>query len=160
MTSGPSTSTAVQARSPLLPRDRTGGYGTSGQVGSLGTTGVMYGSVSTAGIAAASEAHGDVTAEAQGPGLATVQRGMASSQINATADNSGHNPPAANPEGSTGSVGFETPRSFLQGASAVIGAQTQAFATQTFLGWWEERSLRLLAQRLRKQYHRHGRLVP
>ena len=101
MTAGPSTSTAVQVPSPLLPRDdRTGGYGASGQVGSLGATGVMYGSVSTAGIA----------------------------------DASGHDPPAANPEGSTGSVKFQTPRSCLQGASAVIGAQTQAFATQTFSG--------------------------
>ena len=135
MTSGPSTSAAVQMPSPLLPRnDRTGGDGTSGLVGSLGTTGAMYGSVSTTEVADASGVHGDVTAEAQGLGVATVQSGMASSQINATADNSGHNLPAAIPEGSTGSVGFETPRSSLQGAPVVIGTQTQAFAAQTFSG--------------------------
>ena len=135
MTSGPSTSAAVQMPSPLLPRDdRTGGDGTSGLVGSLGTTGAMYGSVSTTEVADASGVHGDVTAKAQGLGVATVQSGMASSQINATADNSGHNLPAAIPEGSTGSVGFETPRSSLQGAPVVIGAQTQAFAAQTFSG--------------------------
>ena len=135
MTSGPSTSAAVQMPSPLLPRDdRTGGDGTSGLVGSLGTTGAMYGSVSTTEVADASGVHGDVTAEAQGLGVATVQSGMASSQINATADNSGHNLPAAIPEGSTGSVGFETPRSSLQGAPVVIGAQTQALAAQTFSG--------------------------
>ena len=131
----PSTSAAVQMPSPLLPRDdRTGGDGTSGLVGSLGTTGAMYGSVSTTEVADASGVHGDVTAEAQGLGVATVQSGMASSQINATADNLGHNLPAAIPEGGTGSVGFETPRSSLQGAPVVIGAQTQAFAAQTFSG--------------------------
>ena len=133
MTSGPSTSAAVQMPSPLLPRDdRTGGDGTSGLVGSLGTTGAMYGSVSTTDVADASGVHGDVTAEAQGLRVATVQSGTASSQINSTADNSGHNLPAGIPEGT--SVGFETPRSSLQGAPVVIGAQTQAFAAQTFSG--------------------------
>ena len=78
MTSGPSTSAAVQMPSPLLPRDdRTGGDGTSGLVGSLGTTGAMYGSVSTTDVADASGVHGDVTAEAQGLGVATVQSGTA-----------------------------------------------------------------------------------
>ena len=49
----------------------------------------MYGSVPTADIADASGVYGDVIAEAQGPGVATIQSGMASSKINATADNSG-----------------------------------------------------------------------
>ena len=50
MTSGPSTTTAVQVPSSLMPHGRTTVDEAAGQVGSLGTTGATYGSVATVEI--------------------------------------------------------------------------------------------------------------
>ena len=74
VSSGPSTSTAGPVPSPQLPQEtvgtagqevrprvsavgRTGGDGTRGQVGGLGTAGVTYGAVSTTEVADASGVH-------------------------------------------------------------------------------------------------------
>ena len=92
--SGPTSFTALSAPTPQLPQEvRTGGDGTSSQVGSLGTTGATCGAVSTGDVVDASGVHGDATGEVQGPGVATAS-GMASSQANAIPGISGHNPPA------------------------------------------------------------------
>ena len=60
---------------------RTGGDGTLGQVGGLGTAGVTHGAVSTTQVADASGVHGDAAAVTQGSSVAT-ESGMASAQIN------------------------------------------------------------------------------
>ena len=137
--SGPSASTAGPVPSPQLPQEavdaagqvvgprvsavgRTGGDGTVGQVGGLGTAGVAYGAVSTAEVADASGVHGDATAVTQGFSVAT-ESGMASAQINVAAGV----PFAANPGSSA--EGFETPRSTVYGASAVMQTRAQAFAS-------------------------------
>lgn len=141
--SGPSTSTAGPVPSPQLPQEavdaagqvvgprvsavgRTGGDGTLGQVGGLGTAGVTYGAVSTTEVADASGVHGDATAVTQGFSVAT-ESGMASAQINVATGVSGYNPSAANPGSSA--EGFETPRSTVYGASAVMQTGAQAFAS-------------------------------
>ena len=144
VSSGPSTSTAGPVPSPQLPQEtvgragqevrprvsavgRTGGDGTLGQVGGLGTAGVTYGAVSTTEVADASGVHGDATAVTQGLSVAT-ESGMASTQINVATGVSGYNPSAANPGSSA--EGFETPRSTVYGASAVMQTGAQAFASQ------------------------------
>ena len=71
---------------------RTGGDGTLGQVGGLGTAGVTHGAVSTT----ESGVHGDATAVTQGFSVAT-ESGMASAQISVATGVSGYNPSAANP---------------------------------------------------------------
>ena len=143
VSSGPSTSTAGPVPSPQLPQEtvgtagqevrprvsavgRTGGDGTLGQVGGLGTAGVTYGAVSTTEVADASGVHGDATAVTQGFSVAT-ESGMASAQINVATGVSGYNPSAANPGSSA--EGFETPRSTVYGASAVMQTGAQAFAS-------------------------------
>ena len=144
VSSGPSTSTAGPVPSPQLPQEtvgtagqevrprvsavgRTGGDGTLGQVGGLGTACVTYGAVSTAEVADASGVHGDATAVTQGLSVATEIR-MASTQINVATGVSGYNPSAVNPGSSA--EGFETPRSTVYGASAVMQTGAQAFASQ------------------------------
>ena len=106
---------------------RTGGDGTLGQGGGLGTAGVTYGAVSTTEVADASGVHGDATAVTQGFSVSVAtESGMASAQINVATGVSGYNPSAANPGSSA--EGFETPRSTVYGASAVMQTGAQAFA--------------------------------
>ena len=137
MTSGPSTTTAVQVPSSLMPHGRTTVDEAAGQVGSLGTTGATYGSVATVEIVDAVGVHGFATSGPEDSGLITVQTGMMEAGVMDPAGDSGYNPPAAIPGGSTGSVGFETPRTSLQGTATAIGTAPQAFVSRTFAGLLE-----------------------
>ena len=76
MTSGPSTTTAVQVPSSLMPHGRTTVDEAAGQVGSLGTTGATYGSVATVEIVDAVGVHGFATSGPEDSGLITVRTGM------------------------------------------------------------------------------------
>ena len=103
MTSGPSTTTAVQVPSSLMPHGRTTVDEAAGQVGSLGTTGATYGSVATVEIVDAVGVHGFATSGPEDSGLITVQTGMMEAGVMDPSGDSGYNPPAAIPGGSTGS---------------------------------------------------------
>ena len=137
MTSGPSTTTAVQVPSSLMPHGRTTVDEAAGQVGSLGTTGATYGSMATVEIVDAVGVHGFATSGPEDSGLITVQTGMMEAGVMDTAGDSGYNAPAAIPGGSAGSVGFETPRTSLQGTATAIGTVPQAFVSRTFAGLLE-----------------------
>ena len=93
------------------------------QEGSLGTAGDESNAVTTVEFADSHGMHGGATAVTQNLGVATVQAGMASSQVNVAAGASGHNPAAANPGSSA--EGVEMPSSMVHRASAVMqtGAQ-------------------------------------
>ena len=97
------------------------------QEGSLGTAGDVASAVTTVEFADAHGMHGGATAVTQNLGVATVQAGMASSQINVAAGASGHNPSAVNPGSSAD--GVETPSSMVHRASAVMQTGAQAFAS-------------------------------
>ena len=137
MTSGPPTTTAVQVPSSLMPHGRTTVDEAAGQAGSLGTTGATYGSVATVEIVDAVGVHGFATSGPEDSGLITVQTGMMEAGGMDPAGDSGYNPPAAIPGGSTGTVGSETPRTSLQGTATAIGTAPQAFVRRTFAGLLE-----------------------
>ena len=87
-TSGPSISTAGQSPSPQLPQEvRTGGDGTSGSDGSLGTTGARF-TVSTGILADVGGMQGSATGLAQGYGATTAQSGIIVSGATAVPDGS------------------------------------------------------------------------
>ena len=137
-TSGPSISTAGQTPSPQLPQEvRTGGDGTSGLDGSLGTTGACF-TVSTGMLADVGGMQGSATGMAQGYGGTTAQSGIVVSGVTAVPDGPGQILSAADTDGGTGSMGFETPRSMLPGVSELLGAGAQTSAGQSFppgFGW-------------------------
>ena len=81
--------------------------------------------------------HGVASSGPEDSGLITVQTGMMEAGVMDTAGDSGYNPPAAIPGGSAGSVGFETPRSSLPGATTAIGTAPQAFVSRTLAGLLE-----------------------
>ena len=137
MTSGPSTTTADQVPSSSMSHGRATFDAAVGQVGSLGTTGATYGSVATVEIVDAVGVHGFATSGPEDSGLITVQTGMMEAGVMDTAGDSGYNPPAAIPGGSAGSVGFEIPRTSLQGTATAIGTAPQAFVSRTFAGLLE-----------------------
>ena len=86
-----------------------------------------HGAVTTVEFADSHGMPGGATAVTQNLGVATVQAGMASSQVNVAAGASGHNPSAANPGSSA--EGIETPSSMVHRASAVMQTGAQAFAS-------------------------------
>ena len=137
-TSGPSISTAGQSPSPQLPQEvRTGGDGTSGLDGSLGTTGACF-TVSTGMLADVGGMQGSATGMAQGYGATTAQSGIVVSGVTAMPDGPGQILSAADTGGGTGSMAFETPRSMLPGVSELLGAGAQTSAGQSFFpgfGW-------------------------
>ena len=120
-----------------MPHGRTTVDEAAGQVGSLGTTGATYGSVATVEIVDAVGVHGFATSGPEDSGLIPVQTGMMEAGVMDTAGDSGYNTPAAIPGGSVGSVGFETPRTSLQGTATTIGTAHQAFVSRTFAGLLE-----------------------
>ena len=137
MTSGPSTTAADQVPSSSMSHGRATFDAALGQVGSLGTTGATYGSVATVEIVDAVGVHGFATSGPEDSGLITVLTGMMEAGVMDTAGDSGYNPPAAIPGGSAGSVGFETPRTSLQGRATATGTAPQAFVSRTFAGLLE-----------------------
>ena len=87
-----------------------------------------HGAVTTVEFADSHGMPGGATAVTQNLGVATVQAGMASSQVNVEAGASaGHNPSAANPGSSA--EGVEAPSSMMHRASAVMQTGAQAFAS-------------------------------
>ena len=88
------------------------------ELGSLGTAGDVCSAVTTVEFADAHGMHGGATAVTQNLGVATVQAGMASSQVNVAAGATGHiNPSAVNPGSSA--EGVEASSSMVHRASAV-----------------------------------------
>ena len=86
---GENLQTTRQSPSPQLPQEvRTGGDGTSGLDGSLGTTGACF-TVSTGMLADVGGMQGSATGMAQGYGATTAQSGIVVSAVTAVPDGPG-----------------------------------------------------------------------